>query len=98
MPSAGKRFSVRMASGLSSGGPQMPFPVMRMAPKPRRWISISPPTLNDPDLRASSLDIFVFSQLFRVEDNASTRTLLLLSPFRTCRKRDLGIQRLSPQD
>jgi hypothetical protein len=28
---------------------------MRMAPKPRRWISMSPPILKDPDLPASSL-------------------------------------------
>ena len=46
---------------LSSGGPQMPAPVTRIAPKPSRWTVMSPPTLNDPDLRASSLDIFVFS-------------------------------------
>jgi hypothetical protein len=28
---------------------------MRMAPEPRRWISMSPPILKDPDLPASSL-------------------------------------------
>jgi hypothetical protein len=37
--------------------PKMPEPVMRIAPKPRRWISISPPILNEPDLRASSFAI-----------------------------------------
>ena len=30
-------------------------PVMRIAPKPRRLTSMSPPILNEPDLRASSL-------------------------------------------
>ena len=35
----------------------MPGPVTRIAPKPRRWISISPPILNEPDLLASSLGI-----------------------------------------
>jgi len=34
MPSSGTCFSVRSASG--SGGLQMPLPVMRKAPKPRR--------------------------------------------------------------
>jgi hypothetical protein len=33
----------------------MPLPVTRIAPKPSRLISISPPTLNVPDLLASSL-------------------------------------------
>ena len=39
------------------GSPQMPLPVMRMAPKPRRLISISPPILNFPDFAASSFAI-----------------------------------------
>jgi hypothetical protein len=39
----------------SLGGPQMRGAVMRIAPKPRRWTSMSPPILNEPDLRASSL-------------------------------------------
>ena len=36
------RRSTRIASSRSSGGPQMPSPVMRMAPKPRRFTSRSP--------------------------------------------------------
>ena len=32
-------------------------PVMRIAPKPRRWTSMSPPILNEPDLRVSSFAI-----------------------------------------
>ena len=32
----------------------MPGPVMRIAPNPRRWTSMSPPILNAPDLPASS--------------------------------------------
>src|SRR6516225_6337071 len=54
MPSSGKRLRVRIASAMSSGGPQTRGPVMRMAPKPKRWISMSPPILKDPDLPASS--------------------------------------------
>src|SRR4051794_37303939 len=37
-----------MASSWSSGGPQMPSPVMRMAPKPMRRTVMSP-RLNVPD-------------------------------------------------
>src|SRR6187200_2061332 len=55
--SSGTRLRVRVASALSAGGPQMPGPVRRIAPKPRRLTSISPPILNEPDLRASSLSI-----------------------------------------
>jgi hypothetical protein len=47
-------FSVRVASAMLSGGPQTRGPAMRMAPKPSRWISMSPLILNEPDLRASS--------------------------------------------
>ena len=49
--------SVRVASALSRGGPQTRGAAMRIAPKPRRWISMSPPILNEPDLRASSFTI-----------------------------------------
>jgi hypothetical protein len=34
--------------------PQTRGPVMRIAPKPRRWISMASLILNEPDLRASS--------------------------------------------
>ena len=42
-PSSGRRRSVASAPARSAGGPQMPLPVMRIAPKPRRWIWSSPP-------------------------------------------------------
>ena len=45
------------------GSPQMPLPVIRMAPKPRRLISISPPILNFPDFAASSFAILVTPSL-----------------------------------
>src|SRR5262249_44354788 len=41
----------------SKGGPQMPGPVIRIAPKPRRGIFMSPPILNDPDLQAFNSSI-----------------------------------------
>src|SRR4051812_25238145 len=47
-PSSGSRFSTRRASSTSSGMPQTPLPVIRMAPKPRRQTSRSPPILNRP--------------------------------------------------
>ena len=39
----------RMHSSGSVGGPQMPVPVRRMAPNPRRLTVRSPPMLNVPD-------------------------------------------------
>lgn len=44
-PISGNRFKARIASALSPGGPQTPRPVMRIAPKPSRLISILPPIL-----------------------------------------------------
>src|SRR5687768_4171811 len=48
-PSSGSRFSTAIALSWSRGGPQIPSPVTRMAPKPRRVTSRSPPILNVPD-------------------------------------------------
>src|SRR5690349_122697 len=48
MPSSSARWSTRMASSWSSGGPQMPLPVIRIAPKPRRWTGNSPPIAKVP--------------------------------------------------
>ena len=66
IPTSGTLLRVRIASALSAGGPQMPGPVRRIAPKPRRLTSISPSILNEPDLLASSLSIvdpsFVFEK------------------------------------
>src|SRR5690625_4516790 len=47
-PSSGTRRNIRRHSRGSSGSPQMPSPVTRMAPKPRRWTGNSPPSLNSP--------------------------------------------------
>src|SRR5918994_763258 len=46
MPSSTTRRRTRSASSGSSGEPQMPRPVIRIAPKPRRWTSRSPPMVN----------------------------------------------------
>src|SRR5262245_66384808 len=43
-----RRRTARAATG-SFGGPQMPSPVMRIAPKPSRVTSRSPPMANVPD-------------------------------------------------
>src|SRR3954454_4089564 len=40
--------STRLASSRSGGSPQMPLPVIRMAPTPSRWTSRSPPIVNVP--------------------------------------------------
>ena len=71
MPSSGRRLSVRIASALSRGGPQTRGPAMRIAPKPRRWIPMSPPILNEPDLLASSLTIIRLSSALPTRRNQS---------------------------
>src|SRR4029453_7012520 len=43
-PSSIARRNTAFASSRSAGGPQMPSPVIRMAPKPRRLTVRSPPT------------------------------------------------------
>src|SRR5579859_813932 len=47
-PSSTARLRTRRASAGSLGSPQTPGPVMRMAPKPRRWTGRSPPILKTP--------------------------------------------------
>src|SRR5476649_1484980 len=54
---SGNRFSTRMASALSRGGPQTPRPVICMAPKPSRYTSILPPILK----------VLVMPSLLRIE-------------------------------
>src|SRR5215207_2760266 len=48
MPSSRARLSTRRASSGSEGSPQMPSPVIRIAPKPMRFTSRSPPIENVP--------------------------------------------------
>src|SRR5713226_7870321 len=43
----------------SFGGPQMPSPVRRMAPKPRRCTEISPPSETSPAIVAESSFLFM---------------------------------------
>src|SRR4051812_783833 len=49
MPSWGSRFRTAIALSWSGGSPQIPSPVMRIAPYPRRVTSRSPPILKVPD-------------------------------------------------
>src|SRR5271165_3600102 len=63
-PRSGWRFSVRIASARSSGGPQTPLPTMRMAPKPSRLTSNFPPMRKRPDCAALLMTVLarVFSR------------------------------------
>src|SRR6478672_8887568 len=45
-PRSTARSRTRFASSTSFGSPQIPLPVSRIAPNPRRFTSRSPPTLN----------------------------------------------------
>src|SRR5215204_4298308 len=53
MPSSRVRLSTWRASSGSRGSPQMPSPVIRIAPKPMRFTSRSPPIENVPAAAAS---------------------------------------------
>ena len=53
--------STATASVRSAGGPQIPLPVMRIAPNPRRWTGRSPPSRNVP-LRVASITTAPHSQ------------------------------------
>src|SRR6202790_4075309 len=55
MSRPGRRRKVRNASARSVGGPQMPGPVMRMLPKPRRLTLVLPSILNAPAFAAETL-------------------------------------------
>src|SRR5215210_5576754 len=52
-PSSTARRSTRLAASRSGGGPQIPSPVMRIAPKPSRFTSTSPPRETVPAAAAS---------------------------------------------
>src|SRR5664279_1788938 len=69
MPRFGRRRSVRFASSGSSGSPQMPAPVTRMAPKPSRLTTRSPPMVNEPAAAAlnwlMSVPVFFATTVFQ---------------------------------
>src|SRR5215510_10327148 len=67
-PSSTARFRTRFASSTSFGSPQMPLPVSRIAPNPRRFTSRSPPNLN---VRAGVLMFLFWSLLFVVRGDLS---------------------------
>src|SRR5438128_11284497 len=54
------RRSTAKAPLRSLGGPQIPSPVRRMAPKPRRWTKISPPSETVPATLAEFSFLFTF--------------------------------------
>src|ERR1017187_5086975 len=65
-PSSTARRSVARAAGLSAGGPQMPAPVMRMAPKPRRLTVRPPPMAKVPAAAAVIAFVVVIESLLSI--------------------------------
>src|SRR6266481_3097090 len=59
-PSSIARRRTAIAAAGSLGGPQIPSPVIRMAPKPRRLTVSSPPSETFPPLAADRLVVFPF--------------------------------------
>src|ERR1700741_316842 len=79
-PSSTARRRIAKAPLRSFGGPQMPSPVRRMAPKPSRCTEISPPSDTFPAKPAESSFLFTidlqdscFSFLFRADRHSSSR-------------------------
>ncbi len=54
-PSSTARRSTAIATSRSGGGPQMPSPVIRIAPNPSRWTVRSPPIVIVPESAAVGL-------------------------------------------
>src|SRR6202795_83746 len=67
MPSSTARRRTAIAVAGSFGGPQIPSPVRRMAPKPRRLTVSSPPSKIVPLLAADRLGV-VFSFIFNLQN------------------------------
>src|SRR5712672_672264 len=66
-PSSTARQRTATAAKGSLGGPQIPSPVIRMAPKPRRLTVSSPPSERVPLETASGLFAFLF--MFLLQSN-----------------------------
>src|SRR5258708_29107970 len=75
-PSSTARCTTRTAVGTSDGGPQMPGPVMRIAPKPSRFTSRSPPSVIWPAALALAVEVMArhLRELDRLK-TAGTATL-----------------------
>src|SRR5579871_2074677 len=58
-PNSTARRKTAMAAFLSFGGPQIPSPVMRMAPKPRRLTVSSPPSVMVPAAPAGEIGVVI---------------------------------------
>ena len=65
-PSSTLRRRTRTAESGSLGGPQIPSPVMRMAPKPRRRTLNSPHSAKVPVWVAGGLSVFPPAVYFRI--------------------------------
>src|SRR5882762_6548882 len=75
-PSSTARCTTRTAVGTSDGGPQMPGPVMRIAPKPSRFTLRSPPSVIWPAALALAVEVMArhLRELDRLK-TAGTATL-----------------------
>src|SRR5712692_10806782 len=75
IPNSTARHKTRMAPARSAGSPQIPFPVIRIAPQPNRVTRRSFPIMNSPALPASSCPCCVSGLLFRILFFPSTTKL-----------------------
>src|ERR1700675_139407 len=75
----------------SFGGPQMPSPVRRIAPKPRRWTEISPPSEIFPAKLAEISFLFIMTSTV-VNSNSVSRRRSKRQPFNRQRAHSSGVE------
>src|ERR1700675_4776506 len=75
----------------SFGGPQMPAPVRRIAPKPRRWTEISPPSEIFP-AKLAEISFFFILTSNCINSNFVSRWRSRRQPFNRHRAHSSGVE------
>src|SRR5437660_2641278 len=91
MPSSTARRRTASAPFRSFGGPQMPSPVRRIAPKPRRWTEISPPSEIFPAKLAEISFLFILTSN-TINSDFVSRCRSRRQPFNRQRAHSAGIE------
>src|SRR6266446_7406591 len=91
MPSSTARRRTASAPFRSFGGPQMPSPVRRIAPKPRRWTEISPPSEIFPARLAESSFLFILTSN-TINSDFVSRCRSRCQPFNRQRAHSAGVE------
>jgi hypothetical protein len=92
--------TLRAARDMSLGGPQIPSPVRRIAPKPRRCTEISPPSKISPAALAESSFLFLVASKIRPLSSSHTdhQAFISFASWRSHKFRSDWIVDCFPQD